>query len=459
MKYILIILLLISGSSGYSQIPTSLSVSPYAGIDRIHLNPALGIKSIYGWDVTLAGAHLFASNDYTFLRTANLLNLNGRLSDAGLIVARGDIPESSNRPLVIFDEDEGSKSLYLNGRINGPSFSIDLGSNTRVGLFSNIRIHASSSDIPENFGVFELNQSFQTNIIEIERGSASFASWMEIGAHVSKNIDNISFGANFKLLRGNEGGLVNSNVEAAYDFVDSIITVTGVPDFELAFTNASINASSFQTDINGSGIGLDFGVVYQTELLQLGASVADIGVIRYKSNVEIYTPDILSTITEVRTQDFRNFTSLRNLIDQFQIDQNITPDLFGVFSIGLPTRLSLFGDYQYNNDISISAVINQRLPLFPNSLKATNSLVITPRYETSLWSFYLPVTILEYSSLRVGSAFRVGPLTIGSDHLSSILFNSDFSGSDIFFNLKIYPFRSYNRKGGRRGGDVICPEF
>lgn len=446
--------------SGYGQVPTSLSIGPYAGMDRVRFNPALGINTSYNWDATLVGSHMFADTDYGFLRSANLLNFLSRSSDARLIDARVDIPESSDSPLIIFDEDGGSKSLYLSGIINGPSFSFALGEQTRLGLFSNIRLHASSSSIPENFGIYELNQSYQTNVINLEQGLASFASWMEIGAHLSKRIEDLSFGVNIKLLRPTEGAYLNSQGSAQYDFVDSILTIANPPAIELAYTSSSINANTIQSDINGGGIGLDIGIAHQTDFWSMGASITDIGALRYKTNVEIYTTEVLSTLSEIRTQDYRDFSTLRDLIDQFQNDQSITPDNFGVFSVGLPTRLNLYGDYNYNERISISGVINQRLPIFPNSLAANNSVVVTPRYETRHFSYFLPITLLEYSSLRVGSAFRIGPLTIGTDHLPSVFINSDFKGSDIYFNLKIYPFNQQGRSGKKGGGgDLPCPMF
>jgi len=442
------------------QVPTSLSIGPYSGVERIHLNPALGISSDYHWDATI-GAHLFAQTDYSFVRDASLLNLIGQLNNATVIDAQNLIPEQRNSPLILFDLDGGKKELFLRGKVIGPSFTISLNPSTRVGLFSSFRSNISSSDIPENFGIYELNLSYSTNIIDIDPGSISGASWLEVGAHFSKSIGTSSFGFNIKILRGYEGGYIESNLDDSYQFVDSVVTVNNIPLFETAFTNSSINSGSFLPDVNGSGIGIDIGVSHQSEGLSLGASILDIGVLQFKSNLEIYTQDVLANITQIRTQDFRGFTSVRSLIDQLQRDLDITPDVFGVFSVGLPTRVSLYGDYQYDQNISISANLNQRLPIFPHSLKSNNTLVITPRYETSLFSFFLPITVYEYKSVRVGTAFRVGPLTIGSDHISSVLIPTDFRGSDIFLTLNIYPFgnkRDGSGSGGR-GRDPMCPKF
>ena len=270
----------------------------------------------------------------------------------------------SQDPLIIFDLDGGPKSGFLNSRLNGPAFTASLADGARVGLFSSFRIHGSAPTIPTNFGVYELNESYNTNIIDIDHSNIALASWLEIGAHFSKELDNLSFGVNLKILRGHEGIYINSDTDDNYAFVDSIITVTENVDFDLGYTTRSINANSLQSNFNGSGIGIDLGISARMDQWDFGVSVLDIGAIQYSGDVEIYSQSVLSEITTIRTQDFRNFSSLRSFIDQLQNDLSIVPDQFGAFSIGLPTRLTLYADYHYRDEISISGLINQRLPLF-----------------------------------------------------------------------------------------------
>ena len=443
-----------------AQIPTSLSLSPYSGAERIQFNPALGIYTPYSWDATIAGAHIFAFSDYSFVRKASLLNLGGQISDAVVIDAQGEIPETANVPLILFDLDGGKKEGFLRARLMGPAITFDFKNDMRLGLFSNFRIHGSTSDIPENFGIYELNRSYGTEIIDVDFGTMSAASWLEIGGHFSKRIENISFGANIKYIRGNEGLFIESQTDDNYDFIDSVIITSPIVNFEVAFTNSSINANSYQLDFNGSGIGMDIGVQVELERITAGAAITDIGAIQFRNNVEIYSQEVLQNITTIRTQDYRDFANPRALIDQLQNDLNLTPDLFGVFSIGLPTKLTLHGDYKYNRDISISGVIHQRLPVFKNSMKANNLLVVTPRYDSKWISYFFPLTLYEYKSFRLGAAIRAGPFTIGTDHLASIFIPSDFRGSDVFFSLRLYPFGeegTMNSRGRSRGLD--CPNF
>lgn len=448
---------LLSTLSG--QVPAALGLHPNAGVDRILMNPALGMQSPYTWDAPAFGGHFFAHTDYTFLRTASLLNLNGRINDAVFVDSQAAIPESSDIPLGLFDLDGGKKKMYLRGRITGPGITFDIGSDKRVGFFSNFRMHISSSDIPENFGAYELNESYRTNIIDVDPGSATAASWLEIGGHFSTIINNIGVGINIKYLHGHEGAYLVSDTDADYGFIDSVVITNTEVNFELGFTNSTINQNSIASQFNGSGFSFDLGFTGHTEILAFGGSLTDIGIITYSKNTEIYTPQILETVTQVRTQDFRGFGTIRNLLDQIQNDLNLTPDLSSSFTIGLPTRLTLYADYQYKKDIFVSGMIHQRIPIFKNSLKANNNLVITPRIEKGNVTYFFPLTIHEYSSFRLGAAFQFGPFIIGTDHLSSVLIPSDFRGSDIYFALNLWPFGQVKNSRGKGSNGIFCPTF
>lgn len=444
-----------------SQMSSPLSDISTPGVERIHLNPALGVLSPYAWDVTLAGGQFHAHTDYYFLRRASLLTFVNRANNSFVVELQSAIPETADVPLIIFDEDRGQKELFFKGRVLGPSFTFSLDESTRVGLFSQYRAEVSSSDIPEGFGIYELNDSFFTEEIDVDNGNLSAAAWLEIGAHFSKQVENISFGANIKLLRASEGGFIESREDFTYSFVDSVFITDGRVDFDLSFTNQAINGDLSPLSSNGSGIGIDLGFNYQSDLWNLGVAIHDIGVIQFKTNVESYTPEVLADVEEIRTQDLRDFSAISEFLLNLQNELDIEPDFFSVFSVGLPTRLTLQGEFYYNNDITIAAQLNQRLPLFENSLKSLNSLVVTPSYKKGIVTAYAPVSIIEFSRLRLGAAVRVGPLTIGSDHIPSVFFNHDFRGSDIYARISITPFGSgRSSKGGkRRGKDVECPMF
>ena len=436
------------------QVPYVFSLGGTAGMERVQINPAFGIDHQYSWEATIVGGHIFGFSDYAYLRKASLLNFPNRISGATVIDSQFEIPETSQNPLLIFDENGGTKQSFLRGSIIGPAFSFSFDEGTRVGLFTNFKVHVASTNIPENFGVYELNNSYNTELIGLNKGQISGASWLEIGAHFSKRIENLQFGFNLKMLRAHEGFYGTTNIDADYAFVDSTIIVNGNVDLEIGFTNRSLNATSLQMDFNGNGVGIDLGLVMELYNMKFGLSIVDLGILTYNKNVEVYKPEILGDITSIRTQDYRGISDLRTLIDQFQRDQNITPDTFGDFSIGLPTRIIATAEVQLNEDTYMAGMISQRLPIFSNSLKSNNLLVISARRDFGKVSLHVPITLYEFQSIRLGTALNLGPLTVGTDHLTSFLVPGDFRGSDFYFALRVYPFGGEKNTSNR---SVLCP--
>ena len=442
-----------------TQVPLGLALRSDASMDRIFLNPGLGTSVDHPWEVHIASGHLLAQTDYASIKNTSLIRLASTLDE--LIIAEGanEIPSSFSIPHLVFDQDGGQKMILGSLRILGPSLSIQLDGN-RIGIFTQARAHLSSTDIPENFGIYEMNESYRTNVINIDRGAISGAAWAEIGLHFSKKLEDLSFGVNFKYLRAYEGLSMNSNTTESYPFIDSVVTVIGQPDYHIAFTNSSLNSNAFLPNVNGGGISFDFGTTLQyADKWTFGISILDVGVLQFTENIELYDRTTLSQINAIRTQDFRNNTSLRGFIDQVQRDLDVSPDLFGVMSVGLPTRMQLMADYIYNNQIRIGMSLSQRLPIFGNSLKAHNVLSVSPRYESGLFAAALPITLYEYTQPRLGISLSYGPLTIGSDHISSVLFSGPWDGTDIYMSFHVYPFwssRSEDRKGSK---EVLCPLF
>ncbi len=89
-----------------------------------------------------------------------------------------------------------------------------------------------------------------------------------------------------------------------------------------------------------------------------------------------------------------------------------------------------------------------------------------PRFESRWIDVSLPFSVYEWEEFRVGLAARLAFLTIGTDDLGSILQRSDFNGSDLYFAIKLHPFkliggnnRRPGRSGGRNKGGVRCYEF
>ena len=440
-----------------AQLPLPMGLGNPQGLTRIYNNPAEGTEHPQTWDAILVGGYLFGQTNYAEIRKSSLLSLSSNLQNATIIDSQFEIPETSTDPIVVFDENGGRKELFINTQLLGPGVSFQSG-NQRIGIFSNFRIHASSSNIPENFGIYELNNSYETEIIDLDPTSISAASWLEIGGHWSKSYDQFNLGINAKYLRTHEGAFGNSSIDADFGFIDSTVMVNTPIELEFAFTTAAINSSDLNLEFNGSGFGIDIGGTFQySDRLKFGASLLDIGLLSFSKNTEYYSMESLSLISTIRTQDYRNSGSIRSLIDQFQSLQNISPEIDRSFSIGLPTRLSLSFDYHVKKNIFLAGQISQRLPIFSNSLKSVNRIVINPSIQFKSVTLFSPVTIHEFRIINLGLGFQLGPVVLGTDQLTNLLFPNDLNSGDIYFAVHLYPFNGNDSV--RNKSSVLCPKF
>lgn len=455
---------------GVGQESLGLSLDRFSGVNQIDLNPALSNRSPYSWDILLGSAHGFGFTDYGYLQTASLLNLQGRSRNAFVVEAQSTIPDPADvsSPLVIFDEDRGDKKVSAHLEIMGPSVLFSLTPTIKVGVFTKMKANISSFKVPEALGFYELNEARYVDF-ELELTSANMSAmyWSEIGIHASKQIDALSFGINLKYLSGIEGFFIENGSFQTIPFDPLELNPLGVPlDLQFGLTNNTLNDGSFSPFSGmGSGVGLgyDLGVTYERDGLTIGASILDIGRVSFTQNTEIYRLGNPSSIVDLANYDV--LTSTRDFLDLVVNDFDVDVDTRSDFKVGLPTALSLQGDLHIQDNYYLSATLTNRLRVFPNSLSRDNTLSIIPRYESKWISAFLPITVYEYSRVRVGVAARFGFLTIGSDHIMSVFTNSDFRGSDIYIRLAVFPFgnqreRSVKSKGKGKGNSALgCYEF
>jgi len=451
MRVLLLILLLnLVDCALFSQEALGLKLGPYTGVETIFINPANAQYSARKFEFTLGSAHLFAHTDYAFLRSSSLASFSSDVREARVAGSREVIPESFPAPLVIFDLDGGKKMGSAHIDIGGPSLLFQLSPNFTLGAFSKLRANVSTFDIPENVGIYELNDSVLSQSIQIDRGHLAYMLWYEIGLHASARIDSWNFGLNIKHLRSTESGYIQSRNSSNNPFVDDIVRFN-IP-IEFSFTNDTFDADRsdlFEHFGNGSGWAFDFGASFNLNNAKLGFAILDLGQVTVQNNIDNYSfaPNE-EYIIDINS--YEDLTGVRNFLDTLgsDIPLVITSDSY---NISLPSAVSL--DFQTNliDQYFLSANLIQRVPLHFGaiSLRRDNILAITPSYETKWFSAHLPVVLYEYERLRIGASVRLGFLTIGSDHLFSTFIKSDFRGSDIYTKISLFPFGNGRRKSKR----------
>jgi len=438
----------------------------YSGTDLMIWNPANSVSSAYRWDFTLGSSHIFGFTDYATISNTSLSNLNSSARNAITIDSRSLIPEnSSNRPLVVFDTDFGEKRASFNIQIAGPAVSFSIKDKWKIGLFTKVRAHGSAQSIPESLGIYELNTARFTDFsLNLEPFEGVAMAWTEIGGHIASKLSNEwSVGINLKYLFGSEAAFFENDTNGLINIDADNIASNGVfLNANLKLTNNLIDGQNYRLFENlnsGIGYGTDIGVSYATGNWSAGVSIIDIGYVQFTQNTELY--NLSSSDIEIDISNYEVITTARELLDQIAADFN-TQGIENEFPIGLPAALVLQGSYQFDQQWYISGQMVQRVQFAEDVIRRENSIAITPHYSSKWISVFAPVTIYEYSKLRLGLAARLGVLTLGSDHLGTIFRKHDFRGSDIYVKLSFAPFfacdeRRSSRK--RRNKGVECYSF
>lgn len=460
------IVLLLFVNHSTAQETLGFKLGSYAGVDRIYLNPASSQSSAFAWEANLASLHAFLFTDYAFIRRTSVLSLS-QIENLQVLGLRSSVTENPSITSVIFDLDGGDKLLSAHIEIGGPAIVSNFFFDTKIGIFTKIRANASSGQISENFGVYELNSSFSSEIISFKKNQISGMFWRELGFHLSKRLDIADVGINIKRLDAYEGFYASVDSDQNINYSNGILEVgSNELGGGFGYTKNGAYTNKFQlrdTNDHGKGLSFDLGVRFDVNEFSLGISLIDLGFINFKNHVDNYALPDNYTDFNVDPQDYVDVNTLEELVDQIETDSPFEPFFnHQGFMIGTPAGLNISADYPIDKNLFISASLTQRLKLMKLSTIRDNSLSVVPRYQSKWISAYLPVTVYNYSQLRIGAAARFAYLTIGSEDLMSIFRDTDFRGSDIYVRLSVTPLFKIKRKkrsGKISGSDAKCYEF
>ncbi len=451
----------------YGQYQLGLKTGVHSGSLGILTDPTATSVLPYNWDATIVGASLFLENNIMYIPDMGLTSLG----DSDLALAPVDETTREEGVSYIEFKEAGNKFFAVSSnQVFGPSFVLKL-PNFNLGFFSGSRVIAGSTNIPTSLNVKEIRENELNESVSFEPMSISAAAYHEIGVNFSKSIDwnagELTFGGNLKYLIPYQAYSfsLHESLDAVYETLD---TTTNLRSFSLAPSSATFsyttNENGTGTQSIGSGFGADLGVsyaVYNGENLnfRLGASLTDIGSITANKGVVSQSINLVDSIT-IDESDFQGAEDLDEVYSIFErtLEQEITNSTTETdnFSIGLATTFNLFGTASIAKNLYASVQYSQPLALFgKESLTRGSMLAVTPHYESKWLGLYVPISFYEFSHLRVGTAIKLGPLTVGTEDLMSILGKSELTGTDFYVALKIFPFGK--NKGGK--SSIDCYEF
>jgi len=459
-------------------------LSNYSPTSGILLNPSSSADSKSFIDFNISGLGLFVHNDLVFVNgSANSLN---RQNQVGLDIS--EFYNTTNAPY----------SAKVDLLIHAPSLSFSFG-NFGVGIHTSLRSALSVDGVPNhlvnhirngfNFPD-QLGQEFTTSQLRI-----GGLSWLEYGLNASyiiskKENEMLTVGANLKLLNGITG--VGFNVDKwNYQVQDEIFlnSFEFIGEYGVHDINNSVSPIG-----NGRGLGVDLGFNYKSmkknvsnyfphspkgcRLIdydyKIGISLLDLGNIRFREGnglTRSFEITDSTTIENYSAVDIQSLEGLNNFANELLTTAgNSSVTNVDELNMLLPSAFSAQFDYNIGHGFFANATLVHGFGR-KNKLgvERSHTFAITPRFESKPVDVALPLVIRDYESVRLGFAFRVYYLTIGSDNIFSLIGGAEREtyGTDIYFNLKYTMFRPWycsesksKSKPKRRGkGSPSCPSW
>ena len=463
-KQLLILLILMTSFASKAQSYSGYFQDNYAGVQSVLFNPASIADSRFKTDINLFSVSTAVSNDLYGVKLFDVFKDGYDFDSQSKMTS-----SNANNALINLD-------------IMGPSFMFNIAPKHTLALFTRARSVTNLRDVNGNL-VDQVKDGLDqsSSFLNLNAGSPNGAAhaWGELGISYAavlfqKNQHFLKGGLTAKYLQGVGNAYIqgkDANVSLIEDPINPLnsrlitngqLTIGGSQDWEAN--------EDYEFDINSSGVGFDFGLVYEWRpdyekydlsktkpadnnfrdlnkyKIRFGLSVTDIGSINYKkSKQDIY--DISGTLTQQMIDDTDNLYDLLN--DRY----TKTSTAKGV-KTNLPTALHADADWNIHNKFYLN--LNGDISMVSNTKLNANSIAdrvsLTPRYESRWFSFYVPVTWMEYSGTQVGTGLRVGTFFVGSGSIVSNLVSKESKAADFYVGLKL---PVYEKKFKDTDGDGV----
>lgn len=456
--------------SGAGQEASGVRMSTYSGINGVRLNPSGLVNSHLYYDINIAAGDIFLQNNFLYIHQQDFSFMN-------FLKRNPDLP-STDVPGQGLDYDGNTNLIrgFEQTDLYGPGFSIALG-NHAFGLFTRVVTMTSASEIPGYLGelLFEGIEYEPLHDIpqDHDRFEAASAGWWETGFSYAyrfkeKLFHHWSAGINIRRLWGYAGTHLVS-YDAKYTVVnDSVIDIRNL-DAGIGYSvPVDYENNDFPVDgrtFKGRGMAIDLGVTfthkknvsvkrtfksycqykYQEYQYKIGVSLLDLGGISFDENVMDQRYENVSVNWQsADTLEYRDINDLMGQLSEvFYGDPNTASTGTGTFRLGMPTALSIQGDYNYFKNWHISGFVVVPLKLRTSQLKRPGQALASLSYQTDAFEVSLPVSLYEFRKPRIGLSARIYYFTIGTDKLGGFFGFDDFYGMDFYFSLKFHILKGW----------------
>lgn len=351
------------------------------------------------------------------------------------------------------------RSVALDLRILGPSFSMKLGTRDAIGFTTGFRTSFSALDLDQ------LARKFGVDTLVIETGKsrtldevalrAAAISWSEFGPVYGHSFN---LGENTRLHAAVTAkyalGLFAMNADLDPPVLsglnDSIQTLTNVNlTYALALPtdpplNGGVGDWANGHGWNGSGglvlelLRTDTSASWRPHWLRVGVAVTDLGSINFNKRAGSYAiangSTTLDDLDDMQVNQVADFdTALSSLLLH---DPNAS-HRSSVFRMGLPAAAHASVDWSPTGPwaVRFEAVLSLRKP--PESVEVRDQFSLVPRFETRMACVAVPLTVDRFGSVGLGISARVGGFLIGSDRLGALFGINRVTGADLYIGAKV----------------------
>lgn len=437
---LLITLSVFMGGTADAQL--GLAGSSYAGLWDLERQPAAISYSQHAMEFNLVKLGAGADNDFMHMKGVRFgsfgldnLQLNGDLSaDA-----------ASTR---------GTRALDVDSRVLGPSAMMRFG-NTSIALTTALRARMDVTNIEgllRLLGDDALNLTFQENTrLGILRFGSRQLAWGEAGITVAQRFDmshrvRLHAAATGKLLLGMHGAYIQNDAPT----LTLNLQTQELKDVNIAYGLSDFEAISRGKFIQGTGVGVDVGIVLEVlregrsekeeagHLLRFGAAITDLGAISFGGKART------NAITNGRAT-WQGFASLR-IDDVASVDTALSHLLLGDahasdrqqgLRMALPTALRTSIDWNIHGKFFLHAAGTFGMDRGLASVREPDMLCLAPRFGNRTYEVAMPVSLYRMKEPRVGLNMRVGGFMLGSDKVGALLGLTDLGGMDVYVGVRV----------------------
>ncbi|MCE6990770.1 DUF5723 family protein [Dyadobacter sp. CY323] len=488
-NYFLVILLILGlVLKAESQHMPGVSMSNFAGTNALYHNPAFVADSRYSVYVNLVGTQFYTANNH--------VKYEAPYSFLSLITNTVSDEYRNERGALLFPRS------YLREKLNGNFKYLNAGGDTRlpsvmfnmfkgkigVGISTRLRYIINTSQVTEDLArliskTTQLKELHNT-VFENQSGKLHFNALGEIaftvgGTVIDNEADYLKVGVTAKRLIGlyNAHAIIDNSSydiqpDATYDnrrqyiHVNEINVRYGITHDE-GFQNIKPTpAWLIGAAPPGGGWGLDIGAVYEyrpdinkytyTEvgerkrdasknkyLYRIAVSLTDIGRVHFKNPGYLMQQETHTVDKEFRYDSFQKLEGSEGLFNAINTSLDGGAPIAPNFKSVLPMAFQASGDYQVKPNVYVSALWVQNL-ISQNAfgMKAESYVAVTPRYEHKWYEISVPISLMNrYRSPAIGIAGRIGPLWLGTDHLTGLLNIGNPKAFNLYFGVSGGLFR------------------